>query len=339
MNQITINFNNTCTSKPTTKNEKVNESLKTNTPIQTDPLTFAELMLQGRTWCPATFNGGRSNSNWISQSVFALDFDCGIFPEVIIARCQSLDIIPNIVYTSFSDSQALRKFRLVFFIDMVITTREKAKELQLTLMELFPECDASCKDYARMFFAAKEVIYVDDEINNTTKIAKHVLNRRNEMYRSEVQTSLPAAYSSSSLFTQKSGVDDGGCATHATAVRSQSIKPNFNKSIRKLNKKNFNLDRAIERVQILQDFFAGEKLKHPQLFGLATNMKYINGGLDMMIEVMKGYNKEGRIYYPEDKFEMIEQVRKSDYKSQQIAQFSPYREDSAWKNVFTACLA
>ena len=131
------------------------------------------------------------------------------------------------------------------------------------------------------------------------------------------------------------GVD----ASNSNTTRTQRTKPDFNKSIRKLNKKNFNLDRAMERVQILQDFFAGEKLKHPQLFGLASNMKYINGGLDMMIEVMKGYNKEGRIYYNDDKFEMIEQVRKSDYKSQQIGQFSPYREDAAWKNVFTACLA
>ena len=338
MNTITINFKNTCTSKPVTKNDKVNESINTKTKVQTDPLTFAELMLQGRTWCPATFNGGRSNANWTSQSVFALDFDSGILPEVIIARCQSLDIIPNVVYTSFSDSETLRKFRLVFFIDMIIKTQEKAKELQLTLMELFPECDASCKDYARMFFAAKEVVYVDEQINDTIKLAKHVINRRNSVNRSEVQTSLPAAYSSSSLFTQKSVMNDVDAANSNT-TRTQRTKPDFNKSIRKLNKKNFNLDRAIERIQILQDFFAGEKLKHPQLFGLATNMLYINNGLDMMIEVMKGYNKEGRIYYNDDKFEMIEQVRKSDYKSQQIGQFSPYREDAAWKNVFTACLA
>ena len=326
MNTITINFKNTCTSKPVTKNDKVNESINTKTKVQTDPLTFAELMLQGRTWCPATFNGGRSNANWTSQSVFALDFDSGILPEVIIARCQSLDLIPNVVYTSFSDSQELRKFRLVFFIDMIIKTQEKAKELQLTLMELFPECDASCKDYARMFFAAKEVVHVDEQINDTIKLAKHVINRRTSL-RSE----LP-------LFTQKSVMNDVD-ATNSNTTSTQRTKPDFNKSIRKLNKKNFNLDRAMERIQILQDFFAGEKLKHPQLFGLASNMKYINGGLDMMIEVMKGYNKEGRIYYNDDKFEMIEQVRKSDYKSQQIGQFSPYKEDHIWKNVFTACLA
>lgn len=325
MNTITINFKNTCTSKPTTKNDKVNESINTKTKVQTDPLTFAELMLQGRTWCPATFNGGRSNANWTSQSVFALDFDSGILPEVIIARCQSLDLIPNVVYTSFSDSQELRKFRLVFFIDMIIKVQEKAKELQLTLMELFPECDASCKDYARMFFAAKEVVYVDEQINDTIKVAKHVINRRASL-RSEA-----------SLFTQKS-VKRECVAFNDNTPRTQRTKPDFNKSIRKLNKKNFNLDRAMERIQILQDFFAGEKLKHPQLFGIATNMKYINGGLDMMIEVMKGYNKEGRIYYNDDKFEMIEQVRKSDYKSQQIGQFSPYKEDHIWKNVFTACL-
>ena len=329
MNTITVNFKNTCTSKPTTKSEKINESNNTKYQVQTDPLTFAELMLQGRTWCPATFNGGRSNANWTSQSVFALDFDSGILPEVIIARCQSLDIIPNVVYTSFSDSQELRKFRLVFFIDMIIKTQEKAKELQLTLMELFPECDASCKDYARMFFAAKEVVYVDEQINDTIKLAKHVINRRNSVNRSEA-----------SLFTQKSVTNESDTSNSKPPAYSNKQNGNldFKKSLRKINKKNFSLDRAIERIQILQDFFAGEKLKHPQLFGLATNMLYINNGLDMMVEVMRAYNKEGRIYYKDDKFEMIEQVRKSNYKSQRIEQFSPYKEDHIWKNVFTACL-
>jgi hypothetical protein len=100
-----------------------------------------------------------------------------------------------------------------------------------------------------------------------------------------------------------------------------------------LNKKNFSLDKAIERIQLLSDFMNGYKLYHPQLFGLATNFKYINSGLDLMVEVMRNAG-----CYSSDKFEMIEQVRNSDYKSQRLSGFSEYAEDAKWKNIFEACV-
>ena len=309
MNTITINFKNTCTSKPTTKQEKVNESNNTKTKVQTDPLTFAELMQLGYTWCPATFKGTRSNNNWTSQSVFALDFDNGIEPNIIIERCIELGLIPNVVYTSFSDSVTHRKFRLVFFLDKVIKVADKAKEVQLTLMELFPECDIACKDGSRMFFASKEVLYVDDRLNDINVIAKFVLDRRLTLR------------SDASVFTEKV---EGGRG---------SDNSKFKKSIRKLNKKNFSFDKAIERIQLLADFMDGHWLYHPQLFGLATNMKYINSGLDLMIEVMQSTG-----HYGQDKFDMIEQVRNSGYKSQRLSGFSEYAEDGKWKNVFEACI-
>ena len=309
MNTITINFKNTCTSKPTTKLEKINESNNTKSKVQTDPLTFAELIQIGYSWCPATFNGTRSNNNWTSQSVFALDFDNGIEPNIIIERCIELGLIPNVVYTSFSDSVTHRKFRLVFFVDKVIIVADKAKELQLTLMELFPECDIACKDGARLFFSGKEVIYVDDRLNDINVLAKFVLDRRLTL-RSEA-----------SLFTEKVEGEKG------------FDNAKFKKSIRKLNKKNFSLDKAIERIQLLSDFMNGYKLYHPQLFGLATNFKYINSGLDLMVEVMRNAG-----CYSSDKFEMIEQVRNSDYKSQRLSGFSEYAEDAKWKNIFEACV-
>ena len=323
MNTITVNFKNTCTSKPTTKSEKINESNNTKYQVQTDPLTFAELMLQGRTWCPATFKGTRSNNNWTSQSVFALDFDSGIQPNIIIERCNELGLIANVVYTSFSDTLELRKFRLVFFLDKVIKDSNKAKELQLTLMELFPECDIACKDGARLFFPGKEIVYVDDQLNNINVVAKFVLDRRLTL-RSEA-----------SLFTEK--VDGVECVVTNSKPAANTKVQTIKSAIRKLNKKNFSFDKAIERIQILADFMDGRWLYNPQLFGLMTNLKYINGGLDLMIKVMNEANKSTACY-GQEKFDMIEQVRNGNYKSQRISGFSEYEEDGKWKNVFEACI-
>lgn len=307
---ITINFNNTCVSKPATTAEKINESRNVNSTLQgIDPLLFAELMLQGRTWCPATFkNGQRKNDNWISQSVFALDFDSGITPDEVVERCKENNLIINCLYTSFSDSVALRKFRVVFFFNADIKVAEKAKELQLTLMDLFPEVDIACKDYARMFFAGKEVLMVDDELNDIFEVAKLVLDRR---------TRLKVELNGSSASTLQK-VDGGG----------------EKKTKRIVNKKNFNFDKAISRIKILNDFNNGAWLYHNVLFGLATNLKYIDGGLDWMREKME----ESGNAYGWDKFKLIEDIRKSTYKSQRIDSFSPYKEDRQYKNIFEACL-
>lgn len=319
-NKITINYNNVCKSKPTTKEEKVRESKNTNSTIIVDPLSFAELMEQGRSFCPAVFNQGkRLNDNWIEQSVFALDFDSGVQPEVIIERCKELDLIPNVVYTSFSDTLELRKFRVVFFFNATIKIKEKAKELQLTLMELFPEVDIACKDFARLFFASKEILLVEEEINDIFKVAKYVLERR-ERQSTNTLRAMPL----------QKGEVSGALQTKSST--------NLTKEKRKINKLNFSLDRGIKNIQILKDFVEGRWLYHPQLFGLATNLKYVTGGLDYMLKVMNYHNDNGKTQYSDDKFELIHKIAKGNYKSQQLANFSEYPEDHKWKNVFEACL-
>jgi len=290
------------------------ESNNTVTQISIDPLSFAELMMQGRTFSPAKYKGLRNNDNWIGQSVFCLDFDSGIQPDEVIERLKENGIDPNVVYSSFSDSPELRKFRVVLFLDREIQCKLKAKDLILSLMKLFPECDKSCKDYARIFFGSKAIIYFNDNLVSVYDVVPLV-----ESYRSEL-----------TLLTEK--------VVKVKTEYSSDTTTTFQKAIRKVNKKNFDLNKAIERLQILQDFMAGEWLFHAQLFGLATNFKYINGGLDLMIQVMTEWNNKGMTNYSQDKFNMIEQVRNSNYKSQQIKYFSKYAEDAEWKNIFSACI-
>lgn len=137
---------------------------------------FATYMVQPNsfTWCPAVFNGGRKDENWINQQVFALDFDKNPNPEDILEICRIYGLICNVIYTSFSDTPEYRKLRVVFFLDKVVEDAKTAKFIQLNLMSLFDgdgiATDKACKDYARLFFGGKELLHLNPKTNSFDKL-------------------------------------------------------------------------------------------------------------------------------------------------------------------------
>ncbi|MEM9220756.1 MAG: hypothetical protein AAGD25_41365 [Cyanobacteria bacterium P01_F01_bin.150] len=115
----------------------------------------------GFTWVASHFEGKRKNSNWKSQSVFALDFDNGITFEAVSDRLKDYGLSCCFAYNTFSDSPELAKFRVVFQLGEVITDREVRRSIQLSLEALFPEIDKSCKDENRIFYGGKSLIFSD----------------------------------------------------------------------------------------------------------------------------------------------------------------------------------
>lgn len=305
-NTVTLNMINKCTSKPVESYEKAKESNNTCTPVQVTVAELTHYIKEGRSFCPAQFNGKRSNNNWISQSVFCLDFDSGIQPSAVMQRCQDNSIIVNILYTTFSDKPEHRKFRVVFFLDVEIKTKDKATLLQESLLDLFPEADQVCCDAARLFFAAKEIYHFNDTINSIYDLA-NIVNK----------------------FKAKNEVKQ---------VKVDTPKETIFKSSAKISKDNFNFDLAIMRVEILRSFIEGDWLFHKELFGLATNLCYINNGLDLMLEVMTKHNNSGKTNYTPDKFTMVRRMASQGYKSQRLSQFSKYLNDHKWNNIFQACI-
>ena len=72
------------------------------------------------TWSGGIFNGNICNENWTEQSVIGLDFDnkkLKIDIESVIERFHSLEIYPQLWYSSLSYSDELRKFRVLIFLD------------------------------------------------------------------------------------------------------------------------------------------------------------------------------------------------------------------------------
>lgn len=111
-------------------------------------------LCNGMTCKPALLNGTKS-VDWISQNVFALDFDHDTTIEKELQNCNTLGIIPVFGYTSFSHSEQEHHFRLVFVTDEVITDVEKRNKLQITLINTFDKSDKVTFDPTRIFYGGK----------------------------------------------------------------------------------------------------------------------------------------------------------------------------------------
>lgn len=121
---------------------------------------LAHSMATGCTFKPGYLNGTK-NKDFISQQIFALDFDDGTTIEQELDRCKELNILPVFGYTSFHHKEEHHKFRLVFCNKEVVYDIEKRNKIQLTLMSLFTKCDKSCKDLSRLFFGGKSLIMLN----------------------------------------------------------------------------------------------------------------------------------------------------------------------------------
>ncbi|UNC92730.1 hypothetical protein [Candidatus Contubernalis alkaliaceticus] len=138
---------------------------------------------KGLSWCPSTFTDGkRKIANFRSQQVFALDFDNGITWEDVKTRADRYRLPISFAYETFS-SVNKNKFRVALCNDVVITDSRIAKIIQLALMEIFPECDISCKDCCRMFFGGKGLIYTNENIDKAVFNISDLMLSLVEYYR------------------------------------------------------------------------------------------------------------------------------------------------------------
>lgn len=121
---------------------------------------LANLLSNGATFKPALLDGTKSK-DWLSQQIFALDFDEGSPINVELARCKELNINPVFGYKTFSYTEYKEKFRLVFCNDEVITDIETRNNFQKLLIEIFSNSDGVTFDPTRLFFGGNGLIECD----------------------------------------------------------------------------------------------------------------------------------------------------------------------------------
>ena len=170
---------------------------------------FAGLIQKGHTYCNAIFKlcdisglRRRAQSNFESQQVFSLDLDNGVFTEVeqIIDVCEDVGYEPFMIYESFSSSEELRKWRVLFLTDFPTYRSEEAKRILRFLNDPFGG-DTACVDSARLLFGTSpgKVRYCDEAYEPINLMA----------LRAELPP--PAAYKPvESMYFQDGSLEDQG---------------------------------------------------------------------------------------------------------------------------------
>ena len=289
----------------------------------------------GYTWSGGIFDGTRSNKSWLRQWIFALDFDKGtITIEQVYTRLKEFGIVPQLWYTSFSDSPALRKFRVVLFLDQPITEQKLHQFLIESLLKLFPEADPSCKDASRYFFGGgKSVVTNTDPISTNQFIdalSIHVISSDSNSLRklplsSDYYTGLKSAEKRDFLYSIYRDYRISAERTHTTPTTLRGgVLERIDWSI------------ARQNVRILNEFLSGGWLYHMELFGLATNLIYISGGRKLMTETMNKFNQEGETNYTQNNFNILTYVNKVKYPPTPLSKFSPFEEDHQHYDIISA---
>ena len=266
-----------------------------------------------RTMVPGIMNGKRKNENWTEQQVFAIDIDSDLNHDQAIERLKSFGLSCTFSYSTFSCGPEKDKYRLVFVLPEPIKEKKKYKMISQYFKWLFPEMDKHCTHESAMFHGGKEILSNDYEF----ELSIFELKVAAEMHYASQAESERAIQKR----LQKCSDFDVSLYNYIESPKNEQI----------YQVKEFDWDWATTHVSVLREFLDNKWLYHPQLFGLATNLLYVNGGLKKMKEVMEQTGK-----YTKNNFMIIPYVRKMKYKPMRLENFSPYHDDHGYKNLLEA---
>lgn len=256
---------------------------------------------------------GISSKDWISQQMFALDFDNGLQPNKFLEMCIRNSLKPNLMYTTYSDTPEYRKFRAIFILDKPITDQKVAKYIILGLHKIFSiGVDTNCSDICRMYYPGKSIIYESDELNENEWFSQYML----------------AQVATNERFYEK-------------------FNYKYDDSVERPDKiKDYNWDKALSNFKILNLFFTTEyRFSFNILFGLMLNMQYIYGGEKKILERMQYINNMGGAMYfpdtpgrgiekyPKSYFYSLKNINKNKYLPKSLKNFSPFEEDHDFRNL------
>lgn len=322
--------------KPTTKTENWiihNNMIQTGTTIENVCNYIGNGY--GYTFTPNLYSDNKPSSNtFTGTSGFFLDFDLNSNPEQILNRFYELNIKPNFWYTSFSDTPEYRKFRVCILLDNLLTDRYIISNIYSNIFYHFP-ADNACKDAARKFYGGKEVYFLTEE-PNSLEILKSESTWSGERASLQFDSEKPVNL----LYINKkiTGISK-------KREREKTYSSDQAKDYTYLEKiKNNDCDFSIieNKVRVFKEFVNLEKrFDYLVLFGLATNLHWLQGGMKLMKRTMEDYNKlnknpDSDIYHKRH-LEVINQVNERKLFPQSLESFSLYQEDYIHKNIIS-CL-
>ncbi|MCP1381912.1 hypothetical protein [Runella salmonicolor] len=292
----------------------------------------------GYTWTGGIFNGSPTKDNWTQQSVFGLDFDNTnqtISIDEVLERFKKLDLFPNLWYTTFSDSEKIRKFRVLIFVDKPVIDKEFSQLIINGLKSLFPEADSACFSLSRFFFGGIQSHILSEIPTSTLKLIDVLSIQLIAEDGGRVRKLMGSFPRCSSNNNDDFGKKWGFLYNNYT--NPQNL-PDLTQITTQEGQEQIELDFdiAAERIKILKEFLKGKWLYHDELFGLATNLLQVKGGRKLMRETMEKYNESGCTQYTQNNFTLFTYLNKVNYPPIPIHRFSPYPEDRDIHDLISA---
>ena len=274
---------------------------------------------RGVTFARALFKGKRNTDFFEEQVLFAVDIDKGLSYQEFMKRSEDYNILPFLVYDTFSSTSKQEKFRAVYLMETVIEKKKLAELFNVMLIKVFPESDKSCKDVTRMFYGGKGIKYFDER--NVLNIERLVVAFHTEMkerdrknhrrnieklagdYGIACKDGRIQIYRKDLVMDEKKmqGADIlGGMAVEYGAVKKmekKEIKGEKEKNNSE-NSPNFPILR-IDKDKLptycyLYKKHLAEHLHHNLKFLLATNLQYIKGGKTLFMNGIEEEEIESR---------------------------------------------
>ena len=287
------------------------------------------------TFTPNLYSNNKPTvKSFVGTSGFFLDFDLNSNPEQIINRFNGLNIKPNFWYTSHSDSPGYRKFRICILLDELLTDRTIIGNIYSNIFYHFP-ADNSCKDAARIFYGGKEVYFLTEEANSL-EILKSEFTWAGERAPLQFDSEKPV-----NLLYNNNEIT-GISKRKKTKTYSSDQDKDFT-YVEKLKNNDCDFSIIENKVRVFKEFVNLEKrFDYLVLFGLATNLHWLQGGMKLMKRTMEDYNKlknnnPGSDIYHNRHLEVINQVNERKLFPQSLESFSLYQEDYIHKNIIS-CL-
>ena len=154
-------------------------------PIDVSLSELSELVSEGYTWTPATFRFSRCNEQFVSSSIVVIDIDNKdgtkyLSIDELKKRCEKFELIPNIIYQTFSSTPEKVKYRVVFTFNKMWIDKDVYHDIVDTFnTQLFPEADRQCNFISCTFHGGKELVYFNGKLNShKNKIIKSAIKNR-----------------------------------------------------------------------------------------------------------------------------------------------------------------
>lgn len=140
--------------------------------VSVDMKELSQAIRDGKAIIPAVIDGKIIDANFKEQQLFMLDIDdAGCSLNEIKRKLK--DYPYSMIYTSFSHTIAVPKYRIAFVADRIVTDAQQARQITAALMDVIGCADTKCADVSRIFFAGRNILEIHDRTFSVDKLLEN----------------------------------------------------------------------------------------------------------------------------------------------------------------------